>query len=77
MAKFVKIFLIDVNTGEVIYETKSNMVGSSSYLRQKVHNNVNSFCNYFRDHPERDVCLQILITEERQSMLIDFPADVY
>lgn len=77
MAKFVKIYLTDGNTGEVIYETKSNMVGSSSYLRQKIQKNVNSFCNYFRDHPDRDVCLQISITEERQSMLIDFPADVY
>lgn len=75
--KYVTISLNDANTGEVIYETNTCAVGSVSYLRSKVSKNVDSFMNFYRDHPGRDLCLQILVREQRTSLNIPFPADVY
>lgn len=74
--KYVTISLNDANTGEVIYETKTSAVGSVAYLRSKVSKNVDSFMNFYRDHGDRDLCLQVLIREQRKSLTIPFP-DVY
>ena len=75
--KYVTISLNDATTGEVIYETNTCAVGSLSYLRTKVSKNVDSFMNYYREHSDRDLCLQVLVREERNSLNIPFPADVY
>ena len=75
--KYVTISLNDANTGEVICETNTCAVGSSSYLRTKITKNVDSFMNYYRDHSDRDLCLQVLVREERSSLSIPFLPDVY
>lgn len=68
--KYVTVSLIDGNTGELIYETKATAVDTSSYLRSKINTNVNSFCNYFRDHPGRDIVFQVSVREQRKSLVL-------
>lgn len=75
--KYVTISLNDANTGEVIYETNTCAVGSVSYLATKVAKNVSSFINYYRDNQSRDLCLQVIVREERTPLDIPFPSDVY
>lgn len=73
--KYVTVSLIDGNTGEMIYETKAQAVDTSSYLRSKICKNVDSFINYFRDHPGRDLVFQVNVREQRKSLVLF--ADVY
>lgn len=68
--KYVTVSLIDGNTGEIIYDTNAQAVDSSSYLRSKINKNVNSFCNYFRDHPGRDLVFQVSVREQRKSLTL-------
>lgn len=68
--KYVIVSLVDGNTGEIIYETKPQAVDTSSYLRSKINKNVNSFCNYFRDHPGRDLVFQVSVREQRKSLIL-------
>lgn len=68
--KYVTVSLIDGNTGEMIYETKAQAVDTSSYLRSKISKNVDSFINYFRDHPGRDLVFQVSVREKRKSLTL-------
>lgn len=75
--KYFTLSLCDGNTGEVIFQTNTSAIGSSSYLRSKLMKNLDSLCNYLQMNPSRDVVCQISIREQRKCLDIPFVDDVY
>lgn len=56
--------LVDHNTGEVIFKTKSNPIVDRFSLRNKIAKNIESFLRYFDDNCDRDITLDISILEQ-------------
>ena len=70
--KYFTLSLCDGNTGEVIFQTNTSAIGSSSYLRSKLMKNLDSLCNYLQMNPSRDVVCQISIRQQMVYLNISF-----
>lgn len=68
---YMTIRLVDANSGEIIYETKSQLIGTLSYLRSKIDKNLQSFVRFLADDTSsHDICFQVLLHEQRHSLAI-------
>lgn len=74
--KYVTISLVDANTSELIFQTKTVPVDTSQTLNLKINKNISAFVRY-TSTSDRDLVLQISLREQRQPLNLEFNPDVY